>query len=440
MSTAQVLATGILVATLVAQAALPGRRLLVVLTGAATSALASSLGGGATAVDLVRGVPWDVILILLALGLLAEVLASTRVFARLAVSAAVASRARPRTVLVVFAVGMYAVSGVVNNLTALLLVLPVLLNLLRLLGATQRFTTWTVGTMLVACNLGGAETPIGDFPAILLLGAGRMEFGEYLAHALPPTFVALLALLAVVVLLRPERGLARDETATRVGLAVLGKLHRNVRVDRPLLAGALALLVAMVVAWLVVPRSSGVGPELICGIGCGAALLMRPALGERLLRGAVDVEALLFFTSLFVMVGAVQQSGALTAASDALARWHAPPTARLVVFLLFVGLLTGVLSAGPSMAALLPVADRLVADHPPATVYVGLALAVCAGSSLFLTAATSGPLAQMLTERAEVRDAGGRTVRLGFLDFLPVGCLSFALIAVVAIATVVLAG
>ena len=50
-----------------AQAALPGRRLLIVLTGAATSALASALGGGATAVDLVRAVPWDVILILLAL-------------------------------------------------------------------------------------------------------------------------------------------------------------------------------------------------------------------------------------------------------------------------------------------------------------------------------------------------------------------------------------
>lgn len=439
MSSGQALLTGILVATLVAQALLPSRRILLVLSGAALSALASSLAGTATTIELLRNVPWDVILILVALGLLTEVLATTRVFSRLAVSAAVASRAHPRTLLVIFTVGMYVVSGLVNNLTALLLVLPVLLKLLRLLGATQRFTSWTIGTMLVACNLGGAATPIGDFPAILLLGAGRMEFGDYLVHALPPTLVALALLLGVVVVVvRPERGLLQDAVATRVGLAVLRKLHRNVRVDRRLLIGALTIELAMLVAWLVVPRSSGVGPELICGVGCGAALLLRPALGERLARQSVDVEAVLFFTGLFVMVGAVQQSGALTTASDLLSSWDAPAGARLVVFLLFVGLLTGVLSAGPSMAALLEVADRLVAEYSPTPVYIGLALAVCAGSSLFLTAATAGPLAQMLTERANVRDADGQPVRMGFGQFLPVGLLSFAVIMGVAITTALL--
>jgi hypothetical protein len=46
------------------------------------------------------------------------------------------------------------------------------------------------------------------------------------------------------------------------------------------------------------------------------------------------------------------------------------------------------------MAALLEVAPPLVDEVGPAAVYVGLAFGVCAGSSLLLTAATSGPLAQ----------------------------------------------
>jgi hypothetical protein len=66
-------------------------------------------------------------------------------------------------------------------------------------------------------------------------------------------------------------------------------------------------------------------------------------------------------------------------------------------------------------------------------VYVGLALSVCAGSSLFLTAATSGPLAQALTERADLRAADGKPLRFGFFDFLPTGLLAFAIIEATAI-------
>ena len=109
------------------------------------------------------------------------------------------------------------------------------------------------------------------------------------------------------------------------------------------------------------------------------------------------------------------------------------PLAQLVVFVVAAGLLTALFSAGPSMASLLEVADVLARQHPPNTVYVGLALGVCAGSSLFTTAATSGPLAQALTERAGLRDSEGRPLRFGFAEFLPVGILSFVVIEAIAI-------
>jgi hypothetical protein len=85
------------------------------------------------------------------------------------------------------------------------------------------------------------------------------------------------------------------------------------------------------------------------------------------------------------------------------------------------------------MAALLDVAQGLATRLPPTAVYVGLALSVCAGSSLFLTAATSGPMAQILTERARVRDLDGEVIRFGFLEFLPVGIRAYLIIQGVAI-------
>ena len=70
--------------------------------------------------------------------------------------------------------------------------------------------------LLVSCNLGGAASPIGDFPAILLLGQGSMTFSAYLACAGPPTLVALALLLVLVrTFIRPARDLDADPLTRR---------------------------------------------------------------------------------------------------------------------------------------------------------------------------------------------------------------------------------
>ncbi|MCO5167069.1 MAG: SLC13 family permease [Planctomycetes bacterium] len=431
----QAIAGALLVGALVLQAARPQRRLLVVTIGAGLSALTTALAGLGTAADLLSDVPWDVLVILAALGLLTQVFVASRLFGVLAAAAARRSGADPRRLLALFAGVMFVVSGLANNLTALLLVLPVLLTLLKLLGVDRRYLAWTLGVLLVACNLGGAASPIGDFPAILLLGRGSMRFDAYLAAALPPTAAALLVIVGLTLwVVRPARGLPDDPVARRVSVAVMDALHREVRLDRRLFAWPAAALAVMLLAWVVAPRESGLTPELIAWLGVGAALVAVPALGERLIRTRVDVEAALFLLALFVMVGAVRRTGVFQDVAAGLAALPMPPVAQLVVFLLMAGLLTGVFSAGPSMAALLDVAESLATRLPPHAVYVGLALSVCAGSSLFLTAATAGPMAQAITERAGLRDPDGAPLRFGFSEFLPVGLVSFAVIQATAIA------
>lgn len=406
----------------------------MVLCGAALACLVTALSGRGTSTQLLAEVPWDVLAILVSLGLLTELVAASRLFDVLAAAAARRSGAEPRRILALFAVAMFGASGFVNNVAGLLLILPVLLTLLRLLTVDQRTLTWTVGVLLVACNLGGAATPIGDFPAVLLLGRGSMSFGAYLAAAYPATLLALGLLLAIVhLVVRPSRGLADDPLARRLGVAVLDALHRGVTVDRGLLRPAAAALLAMLVAWIAVPPRTGVGPELIAWLGVGAALLASPRLGERLVRARVDVEATLFLLALFVLVGAVRRAGLLEVAARALLELPAPPTVQLVVFLLAAGVVTGAFSAGPAMAALLDVAASLATRLPGPAVYVGLALSVCAGSSLLLTAATSGPMAQSLTERARLVDGAGAPLTFGFSGFVPVGLLAFAVIQTTAI-------
>lgn len=429
----------LLVAVLLLQALRPERRLTTVVLGAALACALSTLFGGPRTHAIFAAVPWDVLVILVTLGALSRLLAEARLFERVAVIVARASRGDPRRLYVVVALAMYFVSGVVNNLTALLLVLPVVLLLLKLLAPSQRYLTWSVGLMLVACNLGGAATPIGDFPAILLLGAGRMSFGAYLSRASVSTFLALLCVIGLLrVLVRPASTLPRDPLTVRLTLRVVEAMHRGVRLDRRLAIPAFALLGAMLLGWSVLPASLGVSPDLVAWLGAAMALALVGVAGEKIARSSLEAETVLFLLALFVMVGAVRATGVFEDAGRVLLTLPIDRRLRLVVFLTLAAVITGLFSAGPSMAALLEVADVLARELPPDAVYVGLALSVCAGSSLFLTAATSGPLAQSLVERADVRDASGRRLVFGFREFVPVGLVSFSTILAIGIAQALL--
>ncbi len=431
---AALLLTGILVVTLAVQARFASIRMLVVLSGAAAACLTSALLGHGGTHELLAEVPWDVLVLLVALGLLSEAFVEARLFAVIAVRAAELSRGSPVGIGLVFGVAMYFVSALMNNLTALVLVLPIVLIILRVAGAGQKQVTWTLGTLLVTCNLGGAATPIGDFPAILLLGRGSMSFTDYLVRAAPATFAGLVLVLVVAALtLRGSHERVRAEMRAAISRALIRALYRGARLDRKLLAWLTAVFVAMLVAWMALPASGPVSADLVGWVGVLVALAARPAFGERVVRTRVDVEAVLFLLSLFVMVAAVRRTGVFAMAAGKLTDLPVSPALQLVCFLLLVGVVTGVFSAGPSMAALLEVAAVLATRLPPHVVYVGLALAVCAGSSLFLTAATSGPLAQSLTERAQLVSEDGKRIRFGFAEFLPVGIVSFVIIEAVAI-------
>jgi Na+/H+ antiporter NhaD/arsenite permease-like protein len=332
---------------------------------------------------------------------------------------------------------MFLVSGLVNNLTALLLVLPVLLALLQLTGTTRRHLRWTLGMLITACNLGGASTPVGDFPAILLLGAGAMPFDEYLILAYPACALALLALLALVTWgVRPSRDVPQTRLGTRTTVAVIEALYRRVRLERRVFVPAVLTLCGMLAAWLTL--STHVSPDLVAWLGASLLIIVVVVLRARAVRSrdalatlaakAVDAEAALFLFALFFMVAAVRATGLFQSAADLLLTLRAGDQVKLSAFLLSAGILTGLFSAGPSMAALLEVAAELSKVLPRDAVYVGLALSVCAGSSLFLTAATAGPLAQSMVDRERLKDVRGEALRFGFVEFAPVGVLSFCVI------------
>jgi len=420
--------------TLVSQAIVPKRRQVIVLTGAVVTVLIAVLSKGTTVGQLYKDMPWNVIVILVALGMFSRVVARSNVFGTVAVKAAQISKGSEILLLLLFSSAMFFLSCFLNNLTALLLCLPVILTVIESMALSQRFLSICLSLVIVACNLGGAATPIGDFPAILLLGTGVISFQSYLLRAAPICAVlfGLLCLTYYLVYRNVCSHSTRDPGAT-VALALLAQMYRRTTINWRVLAPASVILGLMFVMWTTSPRSLNLTPDIIAVAGLGLMLLVARRTGEEVARNEVDSESIVFFTSLFLMVLAVSSCGVLEAAADLLLGLSRQPRLMVIIFILVAGILTSLFSAGPAMAACLPVAQRMEPEGCSDALYVALALAVCAGSSLFLTAATSGPLAQNIVERKELITRAGSVGTFSFRDYLVNGVLSFCLIITVAV-------
>ncbi|MBI1372493.1 MAG: permease [Phycisphaera sp.] len=434
MSTVAISILAAFIATIVVQAALPRCRLLTVLAGATTCALLAVAGGYSDMGDLWRNVPWNVIVILVCLKLFTDHVLQTNALGRSAVRACEMSRGSEAGLLIVFPMLMFALSGVVNNLAAMLVLLPVLLAIMKVLGPDQGYVSLLLSMLLVACNLGGAASPIGDFPAVLLLGQGKMSFNDYLMHAgIPAVLIAVLVQTAFVAVHWGRRRAAPDTLGRRFAVATIQRLYRRTRVRWGMLTPAGAVFLGMIIAW-----SCNVSPDLVALVGVAVLLAPTGKRGDDLIRQGIDVEPVVFLLGLFVMIAAVDAAGVLDAMAAPIFELDASPWLISCIFFVAVGVLTAIFSAGPSMAAFLPLAERMTVHLPAETVYVGLALSVCAGSSFFLTAATSGVLTQSHVDAARIATADGSHARFGFGQFLPYGAMSFVLIQSGAIAYVLL--
>lgn len=429
-----------MIVTLILQAVFPRKKMIIILDGAALSVVISLLVGQKTMKNIYDNVPWDVLVIVIGLGVFSTLFEKSRIFSVLSVRCAKFSKGNHFLLLVMFTTIMFFISAVLNNLTALMLLFPVLISILNSLGVTQKYIAVFFSLILVSCNLGGAATPIGDFPAILLMGTGVITFLNYLKMAFPLTlFIFLLLLSAAALFYFKKARIDTGKTEASFALLTMEKMYRQVKLDKSILTPGTMIFLIMFFLWMFGDRW-GLSPDAVCLLGLVILLIIKHEKGEEILRNRVDFESVIYFASLFIMVSCLAGSGILKEIADHLSKSFQAPWSIVSMLMLLTGFSTAIFSAGPSMATMLPIARAIIENNhlPGDIIYIGLALSVCAGSSFFLTAATSGPLAQTFVEKAGLRTLEKEPVTFNFSTFLPYGALSFAVIQLVALGFVLL--
>ena len=297
------------------------------------------------------GIDWDVIFLLLGMMIIVSVLRRTGVFEYVAIWAAKRAKGSPFRVMLLLVLITALASAFLDNVTTVLLIAPVTLLVCERLDISP--TPFLIAEVL-ASNLGGAATLIGDPPNIIIASRSGLTFNDFLVHMAPIAALAVAALCVMLPLLFRGSFKVDPERASDV----MGLDEREAIKDRRLLV-ICGVVLAAVFTGFVGHTVFHVEPSVVALLGAGVLLLASRSKAGDVMPG-VEWETLVFFAGLFIMVGALVKTGVIGQVAEAAAA--ATGGDALVASMLILGvsaLLSGIVDNIPYTAAMSPVVLEL---------------------------------------------------------------------------------
>ncbi|WP_281252530.1 ArsB/NhaD family transporter [Lentzea kentuckyensis] len=322
--------------------------------GGAALMLALRLTDGETAFhSLDAGVDWNVVFLLLGMMIIVGVIEQTGLFEYLAIAAAKRAKGKPYAVLAMFVIITGTASAALDNVTTVLLIAPVTFLVCDRLGLNP--IPFLIAEVL-ASNIGGTATLIGDPPNIIIASRSGLSFNDFLLHLAP--FIVVLMIVFVVVC----RWLFRDSfdyNEERVA-EVMALSEREAIRNRTLLVQSLIVL-GLVLVGFVLHSALHIEPSVVALLGAGLLVLISKVTTEDAIAD-VEWETLVFFMGLFVMVGALVKTGVIDEVSHALANSvGGEPLLAVMALLVISALLSAIVDNIPYVATMAPIVSELVA-------------------------------------------------------------------------------
>lgn len=388
--------------------------------------------------EVMHNYSYDVLVILMVMELFTNLIAETGIMQLLAIKIAELSKGKKRFCLMLFGGMMFMISAFLNNITAVMMILPIVFVLLKTLEVDRRYICAFFATILALSNTGGAASPVGDFPAIVIMTSGITSFISYLTHAFP-LFAFTSAILITVWGLRVAK--EQDDGGIR-GLAIcnLKSRYRNVEVRFDVLKWLVLVFVGMFLAWSFVPQDV-LPPEVIAILGYAAAMIICSVKKVKV-KQAMDLKSVLTIASFLFFAQVISQTGMLNLLANYLQRNISHPKILVLVIMIITSLVSGIFSAGPAAAAMMPVIVEICKGPLSAQsdwIAVAYAAAICAGSSLFMWSATAGFILSGKVNTAGIEDQRGQRTTWGVMQYMKYGVVNYAIqlaIALIAMAIV----
>ncbi|MFI7440605.1 ArsB/NhaD family transporter [Nonomuraea indica] len=351
-------------------------RVAAALGGAGIMLLIHATDAGAAFFSEHSGIDWNVVFLLLGMMVIVGVLKQTGVFEYLAIWAAKRARGRPFRLMVLLVVITAVASALLDNVTTVLLIAPVTFLVCERLAVSP--VPFLIAEAM-ASNIGGAATLVGDPPNIIIASRGGLTFNDFLVHMAPMVIVLMVVFVGLCWLMF-GRGFHHDHERAA---AVMALDEREAIADRRLLWQALAVL-GLVMAAFVLHPVLHYEPSVVALLGAGVLVAATRVTTEEAI-SEVEWPTLVFFAGLFVMVGALVETGVIEQLSQAAVEATAGRLELASMVLLGASaVLSAIVDNIPYVATMSPIVAELVqagGDGPAQVLWWALAFGADLGGN-----------------------------------------------------------
>lgn len=344
----------------------------------------------------IHHIDWNTLGLLIGMMIIVDLTKRSGVFGFLAIWVAKKVKGDPLRLLIALSLLTAILSAFLDNVTTVLLIVPVALAITETLKIPP---IPFLLTQILASNIGGTATLIGDPPNIMISGPAKLSFGDFIVHLTPIALVVLIAtLLGFYWVYRKQ--LTTDE-ASKAQLLQQNEL--DYIKDWKLLKISLTVL-GFTILGFIFHSIIHVESATIALTGAMVLMILSHEEPEEVFL-AIEWPTIFFFAGLFILVGGLVEVGIL----DRLATWSLGLTGGNPVFMAMLILWISAIASAfvdniPFVATMIPLIQKLgdLGSLGPAEIqplWWALALGACLGGNGTLVGASANVIVAGIAEK-----------------------------------------
>ncbi len=342
----------------------------------------------------IEGVDWNTILLLIGMMVIVNITRRTGVFEWLAIKCAKWGRGYPVRVMILLCIVTAVVSAMLDNVTTVLLIAPVMILICRSLEIDP--VPFLIA-VVISSNIGGTATLVGDPPNILIGSSAGLSFMDFVKVNAPITVLIMIVALLNLGLFLNARIRVSDEQRAHV----MAFDESRAITDHTLLRKSL-LVVFLTFIGFIIHGYLGLEPATIALSGAALLLLLHPEGPEEVFR-EVEWPTIFFFIGLFIMVAALVETGVIGTA----AAWLFEITRGNLVAMGFgliwmSAIISGFVDNIPYTAMIIPMIHDIGRAHAfdVTPLWWALSLGACLGGNFTIVGAAANVVVAGFAERS----------------------------------------
>ncbi|MCG4515171.1 ArsB/NhaD family transporter [Eggerthella lenta] len=345
--------------------------------------------------------------VLLGMMLFVSVVKLSGVFEFLAIKCARLAKGDPWKIMLLFVLLTAVLSAFLDNVTTVLLIGPMTLTVCKLLDVNP---IPFFMTEILASNIGGTATLIGDPPNIMIGSAAGYSFFDFILYDAPAVAIILVAILGVFYALYGRKMNVDDEHKARIM-----ELDEHAQIKNRRLLKQSVVMTALVVVGFMAHGALGLES---CIIALGAAGIIMLISGESIEEALSNVEwtTLSFFAGLFVIVGALAETGVIGMLANGLIDATGGNVfITMLVLLIGSAVISSFLDNIPFVATMIPILLAMESTGMDVTpLWWAVSLGACLGGNGTLIGASANVVLSDISKKHGYEIAFAKFFKTGF--------------------------